>query len=171
MSNIFLALYDFSGGMALLIGLSLFVVIIINASVVLIEAIVLRKMNFGSLIACFLVSFLMNLLSTLAGYSTGYIALVLCDLDCRGSVLNLLALLPGFTIDPQLEVSSFYLFLFFAICYVLTVVLEMGVLFILRREHCPGRIGKMVLVTNLFSYLFLIVLFGLAKAYFSSPVR
>ncbi len=171
MDNIFLALYDFSGGMALLIGLSLFVVIIINAIVVLIEAIVLKKMNFGSLMACFLVSSLMNLLSALAGYSTSYIALALCDLDCRGSVLNLLALLPGFAVDPQLEVSSFYLFLFFALCYVLTVVLELGVLLLLRREHSLGKIGKMVLVTNFFSYLFLIIVFELAKGYLLSPVR
>lgn len=170
MGYTFLTLYDFGGGMAILIGLSILVVIIINAIVVLIEAIVFKAMNFGSLMACFLASFLMNLLSSLAGYSTSYIALALCDLDCRGSVLSLLALLPGFTVDPRLEVSSFYLFLFFAICYVLTVVLEMGVLLVLRREHSLGKIGKMVLVTNFFSYLFLIIVFELAKGYLPSPV-
>lgn len=167
--TLFATLYDFPGGLALalFVGFYLAIVIVINIFVVLIEALVLRKMNFGSLQACSLASFLMNLISVLAGSSTGFIVGALCDLDCRSSFLTFLALLPGFDLDPQLKVSGFYAVLFFAICYFLTVVLEMGVLLILRREHPPGRIGKMVLVANLFSYLFLIIVFGLTKVYFS----
>ena len=70
-------------------------------------------------------------------------------------------------IAPPFKVNVLQVLLFFGVGYVLTVVLEMGVLLILRREHSSSRIGKMVLVANLFSYLFLIIVFGLTKVYFS----
>ncbi len=113
----------------------------------------------------------MNLISSFADYITGSMVLTSCDLECRGSWLNLLTRLPGIVVEPQLKVSVLYVLLFVGICYFLTVVLEIGVLLILRREHSPGKIGKLVLVANLFSYLFLVVVFGLAKAYFSSSAR
>jgi len=171
MSNAFLTLYDFSGGLAFFIGLNFFIVLILSFLIMLIEAVVLKKMNYGSLLSCFFAAFSMNLTSTLAGYSTAYVAISLSQSNVWGTFLSLLAIFPGFVIDPQFKVNALQMLLFFGGGYLLTVILEMIVLFILKREHSIGKIWKIVLVANSSSYLFLIIVFGLVKAYFSSAVR
>ena len=171
MSNAFLALYDFSGGLAFFIGFNLFIVLVLNFLIMLIEAVVLKKMNYGSLFSCFFAAIAMNFTSTFAGYSAAYIAISLSQSNISGTFMGLLAIFPRFVIYPQFQVNTLQVLLFFGVGYLLTVILEMVVLFILRREHSLVKIGKMVLVTNFFSYLFLIIVFGLAKTYFSSLVR
>ena len=172
MHTLFATRYDFPLGalVPIFVGTYLFIIIIINLFVIFIETIVLRKMNFGNLPACLLASFLMNLISTLAGHITSVLALTSCDIECQNSLLNLFFSLPGTSVDLWLRISFFDVS-FLGICYVLTVVLEMAVLFILRREHAPRKIGKMVLVINLFSYLFLFALCILIQIYVSSASR
>lgn len=63
MQGIFRMLYDFPRGLALALffGFYLFLVFVMNIFVVIIETIVLRKMFYGSLRACFGASFLVHL--------------------------------------------------------------------------------------------------------------
>ncbi len=172
MPTIFATLYDFPLGAltSIFVGAYLLIVVAINIFVILIETLVLRKMNFGNLLACLLASFLMNLVSTLVGHITSVLTLTSCDIECQNSLLNLFFSLPGTSVDLWLRIS-FFVVSFLGIGYVLTVVLEMAVLFILRREHSPSKIGKMVLVTNLCSYLFLFALYVLIQIYVSSATR
>lgn len=174
MQGIFLTLYDFPAGLALAIfvGFNLFVVFIVNVFIVLIEGFVLRKMRYGTRLASFGVASLMNLVSALAGYITGYMIYILSGVD---NFVSLLAYYPTAMINnavgPRSKIDVLQVFIFLCLCYGLTVTLELMVLFIFRKTHSSRQIGKMVMVANLFSYLFLFAVYGVARVYFSSGTR
>jgi hypothetical protein len=166
-------LYDFPAGLAWAIfaGSSLFFVLIVNIFIIVIEAIVLRKMRYGSWLACTGAAFLMNMVSSLAGYITGYLIFTLPNYLWFDQNIFMIALayypwaLIGETVSSHTRVSAWYVIAFLLVSYLLTVALEFPLLFVLRREHPGKRVWRMVLVINFFSYLFLFAMYWLLRFY------
>lgn len=170
MQNTLITLYDFPAGwaLAMFVGFNLFVVFVINLLIVMIEAVILKAMHYGSWLSSLGTSFFMNVISASAGFLTGYIVTMI--LGIKEFVL-VMAYLPSFILEPVFMFHPLYLLLFLFICYIVTIALEFPVLYIFNRVNTFHQVGKWVLVTNLFSYLFLLAILVLAKAYFSSSAR
>lgn len=166
MHTLFAALYDFPAGwaLAIFVGFHLFEVIVINLLIIIIETVLLKIMKYGKWLSCFGASFFMNLVSASAGFFAGYIVKVILD---KKEFVTVLARLPSLILKPLFALSTPEITLFLITCYTLTIFLEFLTLYIFDRINTAYQIGKFVLMTNLFSYLFLIIVFGLAKVYFS----
>jgi hypothetical protein len=117
------------------------------AGIVLIEGTVLRLLRWGSWKITFLHAFIINLITSLLG--TGLLFLASNLLILTGPGLFDFAFLLAFVLGA----------------FLLTVIVEAGVLKALRQSPSFSRILLNSLVANFFSYLFLLVMICLVLAF------
>lgn len=157
-------LYDFSGGALLYIfGLvHLVASIIINGMIILIEAIVFKKMRLASFGKNLGMAFVLNLASATVGYLFAYVAhrgWLLFEGYADGSFAATLFWMPVLIISIPPPYN--FLLLFFG--YWITIGIEGPLMLLLGRLVNPeaglGQLWKMTLVANIWSYLFLFTLY------------
>lgn len=125
--------FDVGGPVLLLQGVALLGVVVVSILIIVIEALILwRWFNYGSLSSSSVASLVMNITTTIIGI-----------------LLLILAL------NITLRLPTAFLFL---LSWVLTVVVEAGVLKLMKRQATWLRVGQMSLTVNIISYLLLIAI-------------
>lgn len=125
--------FDMGGPVLLLQGVALLGVVGVSILIIVIEALVLwRWFNYGSFSSSSVASLVMNITTTIIGI-----------------LLLILAL------NITLRLPTAFLFL---LSWVLTVVVEAGVLKLMKRQATWLRVGQMSLTVNIISYLLLIAI-------------
>lgn len=125
--------FDMGGPILLLQGVALLGVVVVSILIIVIEAFVLwRWFNYGSLSSSSVASLVMNITTTIIG---------------------ILLLILALNITLTLPIAFLFL-----LSWVLTVVVEAGVLKLMKRQATWLRVGQMSLTVNIISYLLLIAM-------------